>query len=86
MELIVVVLIAGGLAGVFGYLTGASSLRKGDPLRGHGLMWGSIAVLIALGLIQHDWAPFLLFVAFILVGQAATEMWRLRKAKARGRR
>lgn len=88
MELVVVAIVVVGVVGVFGYLAGASFLRKGDPLRAHALMWGSIAILIAMGTqLRHDWAPFLILVGFILVGQAATEMWRLRRARARaGRR
>ena len=87
MDPAVFLLIAGGLIGMFAYLVGASFLRKGDARMGHLLMWGAIVGLIVVGLVvTHEWAPFLLFAAFVLVGQAATEMWRLRRSRARAAR
>jgi len=84
MDLAGIALIVGGVAALFAFLTGTAFLRKGEARRAHALMWGSIAVLIVLGMvIRHDWAAFLLFASFILVGQAATEMWRLRRERAR---
>jgi len=84
MELGIVALVIGGVAALFCYLLGAAFLRKGHQRNAHMLIWGSIVALLALGMvIQHEWAPFLLFAAFILVGQAATEVWRIRRARNR---
>lgn len=84
MDLRIVVLVIGGAAAVFAYLVGAAFLRKGHTRNAHLFIWGGIVVLLGLGLIvEHDWAPFLLFAAFVLVGQAATELWRIRRARNR---